>query len=269
MEKGRSERDPHIPKARSCEKGREQRTLNDGSNGRDRRIESNRKTSLRGVGLFGGTFNPIHIGHLRGAEEICNSFGLEKVLFVPAAIPPHKTAEGLMDARHRLEMVRLATASNPHFSTSDIELGRRGKSFSVDTIRYLLAHMKNPLFFILGKDAFKEIETWKDYTLLFSLCNFIVTIRSGVQATPPQGLPAGLSPVFRYDRDARAWVHESGHTLHFHGIRNLDISSTAIRRLVAEEGSVKYLVPSEVEAYIFKHRLYGADPQASKGRAEK
>ncbi len=223
------------------------------------------EASPKGVGLFGGTFNPIHIGHLRGAEEIWKSFGLEKVLFIPAAIPPHKTAEGLIDARHRLEMVGIATASNPHFSTSDIELSRRGKSFSVDTIRYFLAHVKSPLFFILGKDAFEEIETWKDYTLLFSLCNFIVTVRSGVQGMPAGRLPAGLSPAFRYDAEARAWIHESGHTLHFHEIRNLDISSTAVRKLVAEGGSVKYLVPSEVEAYIFQHRLYGADPQGSGG----
>jgi nicotinate-nucleotide adenylyltransferase len=219
------------------------------------------KAGLRGVGLFGGTFNPVHVGHLRGAEEIRNAFGLEKVLFIPAALPPHKKAEGLIDARHRLKMVGLATASNLHFSTSDIELSRKGKSFSVDTIRYFLAQVKSPLYFILGKDAFEEIETWKDHMLLFSLCNFIVTVRSGVQEIPAGGLPAGVSRDFHYDTEAQAWIHASGHTLHFHEIRNLDISSTAVRKLVAEGGSVKYLIPSEVEAYIFQHRLYGADLQ--------
>ena len=261
MEKGRSERDPHVPSGGSCGR-KETRPFAEHGSGMKHDPEGGRdKGSLRGVGLFGGTFNPVHIGHLRGAEEIRNSFGLEKVLFIPAAVPPHKRAEGLMDARHRLRMVELATASNPHFAASDIELSRRGKSFSVDTIRYFLNRENRPLFFILGQDAFEEIETWKEYALLFALCNFIVTVRSGVSRKASGALPAGLSAAFRYEAEAQVWIHQSGHTLRFQEISNLDISSTVVRRLVAEGGSAKYLVPSEVEGYIVQHGLYGSGPR--------
>ena len=136
------------------------------------------------------------MGHLRGAEEIREAFGLQEVMFIPAAIPPHKAAEKVIEAKHRLEMVRLATANNPSFSTTDIELSRPEKSYSIDTIRYF--REKHPeVFFILGRDAFMEIETWKEFQDLFSLCNFIVMTRPGSQETlPPSLLPGRFGPRF-------------------------------------------------------------------------
>jgi nicotinate-nucleotide adenylyltransferase len=181
-------------------------------------------------------------------------------MFIPAAIPPHKLAEKVIDAKHRFEMARLATANNPSFSTTDIELSRPEKSYSIDTIRYL--REKHPeVFFILGRDAFMEIETWKEFQELFSLCNFIVMARPGSQETlPPSLLPGALVPVFRYDHQVNAWIHTSGHTLYFRTITVLDISSTKIRELIAEGKSIRYLVPGEVEAYIQKHGLYRNGP---------
>ena len=209
------------------------------------------------VGLFGGTFNPIHLGHLRGAEEIRESFGLEEVIFTPAAIPPHKEAEGMMDPLHRLEMVQRATLKNPWFSVSDIELKRPGKSYSIDTLRYFKEIHQGSLFFILGGDAFFEIETWREYETLFSLCHFIVMTRPSSQKKGEAiELPEGLAPFFGYDPVIEGWIHVSGNHLYLKEITFLDISSTQVRELIEKGGSVRYLIPTEVEAYIEEKGLY-------------
>src|SRR5262249_30226755 len=124
---------------------------------------------FRRIGILGGTFNPIHLGHLRSAEEVCEQQGLDRVLFIPSATPPHKRAGGLVAARHRLAMVKLAIAGNPRFRVSTVEIDRGGRSFSVDTLRMLHARMPRTSFtFILGIDAFREIATWKEYTSIFA-----------------------------------------------------------------------------------------------------
>ena len=216
-----------------------------------------KKGAERRVGLFGGTFNPIHLGHLRGAEEIREAFGLEEVVFIPAALPPHKVTEKIIEADHRLEMVKLATQKNPHFSTSDVELKRSGKSYSIDTIRYFREKYPISPSFILGRDAFVEIETWKEFQDLFSLCNFIVMTRPGSsKSSSPSFLPRSLIPAFRYDQEAGAWIHFSGCMLFFKEINFLDISSTKVRELIEKEESVRYLVPPDVEDYIREHDLY-------------
>ena len=219
------------------------------------------------VGLFGGTFNPIHLGHLRGAEEIRESLGLERVIFIPAAIPPHKEMADVIEPLARLEMVRLATAANPFFSVSDVELRRSGKSYTIGTLRYFHEKEGDSLFFIVGKEAFAEIETWKEYGKLFSLSNFIVMAPTGFGKTPPSSrLPKGLASSFHYDHDGGYWRHESGHTLHFQEIAFLDISSTRIRELIGRGKSLKYLVPSEVETYIQSHGLYRGGRVAGEGK---
>ncbi len=198
------------------------------------------------------------MGHLRGAEEIREAFGLQEVVFIPAAVPPHKAMKEIIEPSHRLEMLKLATLANPFFSISDVELGRSGKSYSIDTIRYFRDHRQESLFFILGKDAFVEIETWKEFQILFSLCNFVVMTRPGPQRNIDAfQLPGALMPAFRYGQDAKGWVHSSGHVLYFKEITFLDISSTKVRELIEKEESVRYLIPAEVEVYIQKHGLYG------------
>jgi len=209
------------------------------------------------IGLFGGTFNPIHLGHLRGAEDLREALGLHKMVFIPAAHPPHKAAEELVNSGHRLEMVRLATATNPRFFTSAIELKRPGRSYSIDTIRYFRDHQEGTLFFILGADAFAEIETWKEFRHLFSLCHFIVMTQPESGPTPPvDRLPASLLQDFRYNPETREWIHVSGHSLSFKEIGYLDISSTRIRELIRKGKSIRYLVLPDVETYIRTHRLY-------------
>ncbi len=171
-----------------------------------------------------------------------------------------------MDASHRLEMVRLAISDNPYFSCSDIELRRSGKSYSVDTIRHFKEIHPGPLFFIMGRDAFLEIETWKEFKALFSLCHFVVMARPGSEengrACP---LPGGLAPSFRYDPRAEAWVHAAGNCLYFREITFLDISSTKIRRLMERGESTRYLIPTGVEAYIREKGLYPPSPETARG----
>jgi nicotinate-nucleotide adenylyltransferase len=213
-----------------------------------------RDISEKRIGLFGGTFNPIHLGHLRGAEEVREAFGLQKVIFIPAALPPHKMTEEIIQAHHRIEMVKRAIRKNPQFSVSNVELKRPGKSYSIDTIRYFSGRFDDSLYFVLGRDAFVEIETWKDFQNLFSMCNFIIMVRPGLKQGSP--LPGALAPAFRYDQGASGWVHGSGNMVFLKEINFLDISSTKVRQLVEKRESIKYLVPPEVEAYIEKHGLY-------------
>lgn len=210
-----------------------------------------------GIGLFGGTFNPIHLGHLRGAEEVREAFDLKKIIFIPAALPPHKEAEGVIEPHHRLEMVRIATRSNPCFSASEVELQRPGKSYSIDTVRCFRREGEGALFFIVGKDAFLEIETWKEFQALFALCHVIVMARPGfMNSSSIAPLPKSLASAFRYDPGDACWVHKSGHLLCFKEITFLDISSTRVRELVRRGGSVRYLVPPDVAVYIREHGLY-------------
>lgn len=158
-------------------------------------------------------------------------------------------------------MVRLATSNNPHFSTNDLELSRPGKSYSIDTIRFFRERQQDAFFFILGRDAFVEIETWKEFQNLFSLCHFIVMARPGFQKnTSSSPLPGALISNFRYDPEEKAWIHLSGHRLYFKEISFLDISSTKVRELIERGESVRYLIPAEVEAYIQKHGLYRKIP---------
>ncbi len=211
----------------------------------------------RRIGLFGGTFNPIHLGHLRGAEEIWEAFQLEEVIFIPSSIPPHKVTEKVIEAEHRLEMVRLATRSNSHFSASDVELSRPGKSYSIDTIRFFRKRGLDALFFILGSDAFVEIETWKECQNLFSICNFIVMVKPGTQRNSLfSPIPEALMTGFRYDERERVWIHLSGHRIYFKEISFLDISSTKVRELIEKGRSARYLIPDEVAAYVQNLGLY-------------
>ncbi len=210
------------------------------------------------IGIFGGTFNPIHLGHLRCAEEIRQICGLAHIYFVPSARPPHKAGNEIAPPVHRLRMVEQAVADNPCFSASAVELERAGPSYSVDTIRYFLSTFQatDPAF-IVGLDAFLEIETWKDYHTIPELCDMIVTSRPGVSLPSPQSLlPIDFQSVFCYEPATRMYTHPSHHTLVLREITGLDISSSAIRREIQQGHSVRYLVHLAVDVYMAEHALY-------------
>ncbi len=209
------------------------------------------------IGIFGGTFNPIHHAHLRIAEEIREAFSLTGVVFVPAATPPHKPLADELPFADRLEMVRRAVADNPFFTVSDLESRREGKSYSIDTIMaFRDQYPDGQLFFIMGGDSFAEFSTWKRYTDIFASCNIVAITRPGTATSLLEGLPVALAHEFCYHAAEQRLVHCSGHAVYYMEGTQMDISSTTIRSLIKQGKSVRYLLPAAVQHYISEQRLY-------------
>ncbi|MEK6693677.1 MAG: nicotinate-nucleotide adenylyltransferase [Nitrospirota bacterium] len=214
------------------------------------------------LAIMGGTFNPVHFGHLRPAEEIRERLKLDKVLFIPSARPPHKDSE-IIEPFHRLEMTRLAVKSNPHFDVSTIEVMREGKSYSVRTVEELLEKYRAELFFLVGIDAFLEIPTWREAERLFALTNLVILLRPPYLFQSLSQSPylksiskSVLSELDQGIKQGYRKVSENGKSIYFERITFLDISSTSIRRNLKTGKSIKYLLPDSVESYIMTHGLY-------------
>ena len=210
------------------------------------------------IGLMGGTFNPIHNAHLRIAGEARIACGLNRVIFIPAADPPHKKLAGDVPFDTRCQMVRLAIKDDPFFELSPMEGERSGKSYSIDTIQIFRKQMPNDeLFFIIGGDSFLELGLWHRYADIFRSCNLIVFERPGCTIDDPYGtLPVVIRGEFSYDERSRRLLHTSGHFVNFVPGVLLNISSTEIRRLSAVGKSIDGLVPPAVAAYISQQRIY-------------
>jgi nicotinate-nucleotide adenylyltransferase len=210
------------------------------------------------VGLLGGSFNPIHFGHLRAAEEVREALRLDLVYFVPAALPPHKPADGLAPSEHRLEMVRLATKGNRYFMVSDAEIRRAGRSYTIDTVRHFLTTLRgrSALFLMMGSDAFAELNTWKDCDEVTRLSSLVVHTREAAGATaPPRISLAGLKR-FGYTKEDDHYVHPNGQTLSFVATTVFPVSATLIREKLQRRRSVRYLMPGDVIDYIQRLGLY-------------
>jgi nicotinate-nucleotide adenylyltransferase len=211
------------------------------------------------LGLFGGTFNPIHYGHLRSAEEVVEALGLHRLWFIPAAIPPHKTSREITTYEVRAEMTRLAVGDHPVMAVSDIEGRRPGRSYSIETIRQIRREVGPAweLYFILGLDAILEISSWKDYSELFSLCHFVVLDRPGYDRSRLEAvLLREVHPGFQRLEGEGGFRHPSGYKVIFLSTTLLDISATAIRRLVRQGRSIRYLLPEAVREYIITNKLF-------------
>ncbi|MDH3454345.1 MAG: nicotinate-nucleotide adenylyltransferase [Desulfuromonadales bacterium] len=210
------------------------------------------------TGILGGTFNPIHLAHLRIAEEVQQACDLDRLLFVPAAEPPHKDVAGQVSFAHRLAMVEAAIRGYSKFQASDLEIRRRGKSFSVDTLEIL--RKQDPhgeLYFIIGLDSYRDIASWKDFTRIFSLSHLVVMTRPGVLVNDPlEPLPVAARKDFCYDEVAGTIRHKSGNNVIFLKETCLDISSTRIRSMLGSGQSVRHLVAPAVADYINEHGLY-------------
>jgi nicotinate-nucleotide adenylyltransferase len=206
------------------------------------------------IGLFGGTFDPVHLAHLRTAEEVREALALDRVELVLAATPPHKPTGTQAPVEHRRRMLELAIADDPHLTVNLCELEREGPSYSIDTIRAAQAREPDAaLTFILGADAFAEIATWKDYGDLFTRCDFCVISRPGTRAAE---LPIAVENAFCYEPDRGVYVHRSGSTLRFLPVTALMISASDIRQRCATGRSIRYLVPNAVAEYLAAHGLY-------------
>jgi nicotinate-nucleotide adenylyltransferase len=208
------------------------------------------------IGLFGGSFNPIHFGHLRAAEEVREALKLDLVYFIPAASPPHKTGRDLAPADHRLKMVQLGTKGNRHFMVSDVEIRRSGRSYTIDTLRHMIATMRGgpDFYLLLGSDQFKEFDTWKDCEELMRLSNLVVHTRE--DSREPFKVSLAALSRFGYLKKDDHYVHQSDHTLSFVATTPLPISASLIRRKIAARESIRYLLPGDVADYIERHSLY-------------
>ncbi len=195
------------------------------------------------VGVFGGTFDPVHVGHLIAAERATELLHLDKMLFVPAGEPWFKAGEPVTDAGHRLNMVRLAVESNPRFSVSDVEVVRPGPSYTIDTLEKL--HEDAPpgteFFLVLGLDALAEIHRWRSPERVFELATVVGVSRPGAEfdsAILRDIFPSAAERVIMLD------------------VPMVDVGATELRRRAAEGNSLRYLVPDSVERYIREHGLY-------------
>ncbi|MBC7194776.1 MAG: nicotinate-nucleotide adenylyltransferase [Caldisericia bacterium] len=202
--------------------------------------------SKEAIGIMGGSFNPIHIGHLVVAEEARVKYNLKKVIFIPVGIPGYKKSTKLLDPERRFVMTLLATISNPYFFVSRIEIDRKGKCYTYDTIkelREIYNYDDYDLYFITGADAVLSILTWKNPKELLKMCYFIAATRPGYSL---KRLNEKLSKIGDCCKD-RVFPLQ---------VPALSISSTLIRERIKNGYTIKYLVPKEVEDYIYKNNLY-------------
>lgn len=222
------------------------------------------------IGLFGGTFNPIHFGHLRPILEIKEFFALDRVCFVPSSLPPHKAPIGIADAKDRYHMIELAIAEQTDFMVSEVELDRPGPSYSIDTVRHFQSTLSeiDRLYLILGMDAFLEIDTWNSFEAFFDRIAFIVMNRPAEQS-PEDLLPDlmtdasleafikdKISAKYRFSVGRSCYMHDEKKPIFTANVTGLNISATKIRDLIRQGKSIRYLVPEPVAEFIHTKGLY-------------
>ena len=209
------------------------------------------------IGVMGGTFDPIHFGHLRLAEEMAEAIGLERVLFIPAGQPPHRGPPHTASL-HRLEMVRRAISGNPRFAVDAREVQRPRPSYTVDTLADLRAELGDdqPLWLLLGADAFLDLPSWHEWRRLFELANVAVAERPGVRLMQSDAMQEPLKSEVMPRRVADAAAAGPSGLVLLRPMTPLEISATAIRDTLARQGSVRYLLPDAVLDYIHEHQLY-------------
>lgn len=211
------------------------------------------------LGVFGGTFNPIHVGHLRAVIEVQETFTLDRLLLIPSANPPHKGAEDIAAAEDRLQMVRLAVQGLPSLEASAVELARSGLSYTIETLQYFHNYFgpESVIHFVVGVDAFSEITTWKSYHQLFATAHFIVMTRPGSTLNNLERfIHTHISRDYQYDTTASRYGHPRWCSIFCLNITHLDISATQIREWIRQGRSIRFLVPATVEAFIKTRGLY-------------
>jgi nicotinate-nucleotide adenylyltransferase len=210
------------------------------------------------LGILGGTFDPIHLGHLRTAEEIGQELRLEKVYLIPSALPPHKTGDPVTPFHQRLAMARLAVSDSPLLEALDLEGRRTGFSYSIETLKefHTLFSPDPELFFIIGVDAFLEIKSWKEYQNLFDYAHFVIIQRPGFQPEDLKPLLLDLGSEVKETVEPNVITLPSGKTLIFMVPTLMDISSTRVRGMVMEDKSIRFLVPESVRQFIMEKGLY-------------
>jgi len=213
------------------------------------------------VAIFGGTFNPIHVGHLRAAEEAAELLGLERVLFVPSADPPHKdggAADPLAPAELRLAWTRLATATNPRFEVDPLEVARGGRSYSVETVRAIAARLgAEPPVFLIGHDAFALMDTWREPEAIFALAHLAVIVRPPAAAgSLARWLPRRVRDDVEIEASGCEARHRAGTWLRLLEIAGLEVSASDLRARLRTGRSVRYLLPERVREAVLASGVY-------------
>lgn len=215
--------------------------------------------SIPAIGILGGTFNPIHFGHLRMGEELAESLHLKEVRFIPSANPPHKTAPSVA-AEHRAAMVQLAINDNPKFKFDDRELHRTGASYTIDTLLSLRDELgtHTSILLFMGNDAFTKFNTWHRWQEILTQCHICLVARPYNALQKPENLSKLLESYLQqhYTENAEDLLTESCGLITMQKTTALDISSTAIRDALHHQHSARYLVPDGVLEYIDRHQLY-------------
>jgi len=214
---------------------------------------------LAALGLFGGTFDPVHFGHLRLATELAEAFRLEKVIFIPAGLPYHRGRDAHATAEQRLTMLKLATQRDARFDVDDRELKRSGNTYTFDTLAEIRHERgpETPLVFLAGTDAFAKVDTWHRWTELFDLAHFAIAVRADDSEWVKKGpgtIPREAWP--RITLNPRELANSPAGKIMTFAMTPLSISSTAIRSLAADGASIRYLTPDLVADYVRSHNLY-------------
>jgi nicotinate-nucleotide adenylyltransferase len=220
---------------------------------------------MKHLGIFGGTFNPIHLGHLRVAVEVLERFHLDKIIFIPSAQPPHKPHDNVANALDRLNMTKLAIDSYPLFECSNIETQRQGLSYTIDTIHELSNYYSHnvKLYYLIGRDAFFAIHTWKSFEKLFDNVPFIVMSRPEINIDSLimnehffEYIHQTISQDYTHSQKDKCMVHPKKQPIYYCQVTALDISSTQIRTYLKNGQSIQYLLPDVVYDYILDKKLY-------------
>jgi nicotinate-nucleotide adenylyltransferase len=217
------------------------------------------------IGILGGTFDPVHAGHVAAAEAAGEALSLDRVLLIPSHLPPHRPGQPRASASHRFAMVGLAVGGHPRLEASDAELRQPGPSFTADTLRRLQGEGfdASQLFFIIGTDAFADIASWRDYPALLDLAHFVVVSRARQSFGVLYDRLTDLVPRMRA-ADGRAGLRDEGRgcSVFLVNADTPDISSTDVRNRAARGQSLAGLVTADVERYIRTHGLYGSPPSS-------
>jgi len=216
------------------------------------------------IGILGGSFDPVHMGHIGLAQETQSRFSLDQILFLPVFQSPHKSHTPLASSTHRMAMLRLALKDNPHFSISDTEMRRAEVSYTIDTInRFRLKYSSSELHLIMGYDNLLDLDLWKDSREIMKNCHILVASRPGLKAFHSTGKIFGFfngdSPyrLGKIKNKTQEFIHrETGKKLVVYGISPRDISSSVVRERLVLGKSVDNLLPPEVETYIIEHQIY-------------
>ncbi len=221
---------------------------------------------MKNFGLFGGTFNPIHRGHLHAADAVKKKFPLDCIYLIPSALPPHKQVHNLASADNRVEMIRLATQGVDYIRVSSVEMSRHGPSYTIDTVRFYQNRIQNDtrLYLIMGLDAFLEIDTWKSYHDLMAIIPFIVLSRVNEQDKNKlpdidaidNYLTSTLKKDYLFSPATSCFIHPDHPPIYLVDIHPLNISSTEIRSRIQQGKSIKALVPEPVNHFIKTKGLY-------------